>query len=333
MARVVSGMRATGPLHIGHYFGTLVNWLQLQEEHECYFFIADLHALTTDYGDAARLRENVKVLFAEWLAAGLDPQRSVLFLQSQVPEHAELALLLGMLIPLSWLERNPTYKEQLRELKNRELRTFGFLGYPVLMAADIFLYEGELVPVGEDQLPHLELTREFARRFNQFYGDVLVEPQALLTPARRVPGMDRRKMSKSYGNAIYLGDSPQTMAQKVHSAYTDPQKIRKHDPGHPEGCVVFAYHQLVQEESGWKQVERECRAGERGCVDCKAEAARLLAARFAEFRERRAYWLSHETELWDLLLEGCRRARRVAQQTMQKVRAAMGLTPEKALRT
>jgi len=325
--RVVSGFRPTGRVHLGHYYGTLKNWIALQSDpgYDCFFFIADWHALTTDYEKPERLSEYSLELYAEWLAMGLDPDQSVIFLQSHIPQHAELALLLGMLVPLSWLERNPTYKEQLRELSTRDLTTYGFLGYPVLMAADVFLYGAERVPVGEDQLPHLELAREFARRFNSLYGRVLVEPQPLLTPAARVPGLDRRKMSKSYGNALYLSDEPETIQKQMMTAYTDPVKIRKNDPGHPEGCMVFAYHRLVQDEAGWKVVEFECKNGLRGCVDCKKEAARRIADAFADFRRRKKDLLQDKPGLVKKLREGCERAREEAERTMVAVRRAMGL--------
>lgn len=325
--RVVSGFRPTGRTHLGHYYGTLKNWVALQEnlDYECYFFIADWHALTTDYEKPEHLSEYSLELFAEWIAMGLDPEKSVIFLQSHIPQHAELALLLGMIVPLSWLERNPTYKEQLRELSTRDLTTYGFLGYPVLMAADIFLYRAERVPVGEDQLPHLELAREFARRFNFIYGEVLVEPQPLLTPAPRVLGLDRRKMSKSYENALYLSDTPETLEQKMMTAYTDPLKIRKSDPGHPDGCMVFGYHRLIQDEPGWKLVEYECKNGLRGCVDCKKEAANRMSAAFAEFRSRRNELLSDRASLVRILMSGCERARDIAEDTMARVRKAMRL--------
>ncbi|MHA2620233.1 MAG: tryptophan--tRNA ligase [bacterium JZ-2024 1] len=325
--RVVSGFRPTGRVHLGHYYGTLKNWLTLQEDpkYECYFFIADWHALTTDYERPQRLSEYTLELYSEWLAMGLDPNRSVIFLQSHVPQHAELALLLGMMIPLSWLERNPTYKEQLRELSTRDLTTYGFLGYPVLMAADVFLYDAERVPVGEDQLPHLELAREFARKFNNLYGQVLVEPEPLLTPSARVPGLDRRKMSKSYGNALYLSDEPDILQKAMMTAYTDPLKIRKSDPGHPDGCMVFAYHQLVQNRQGWQIVEKECKAGLRGCVACKKEASDRISETFALFRERKRELLKDRSAVTRLLLEGCDHARETAEKTMQRVRKAMGL--------
>jgi tryptophanyl-tRNA synthetase len=325
--RVVSGFRATGRTHLGHYYGTLRNWLALQGDsrYECYFFIADWHALTTDYEKPGRLSGNTLELYAEWLAMGLDPDRSVIFLQSHIPQHAELALLIGMLVPLPWLERNPTYKEQLRELTTRELTTYGFLGYPVLMAADVFLYGAERVPVGEDQMPHLELAREFARRFNSLYGDVLVEPQPLLTPSARVPGLDRRKMSKSYENALLLSDTPETTQKRMMTAYTDPLKVRKDDPGHPQGCMVFSYHRLVQDEKGWKTVEYECTNGLRGCVHCKKEAAQWIGDTFAEFRARKKELLKDREALMRRLRAGSVRAQNTAEGTMSAVRKAIGL--------
>ncbi len=323
--RVLSGHRPTGKLHLGHYFGTLVKWVELQEnpEDECFYFIADWHALTTDYADSREIQSNVRAEILDWISAGLSPEKSVLFRQSEVKSHSELSLLLGMVTPLPWLERNPTYKEVLRDLTTRDLHTFGFLGYPVLQAADILIYRAQFVPVGEDQLPHLELTREIARRFNHFYGTIFPEPQPLLTEFSRVPGLDGRRMSKSMGNHIPFSSTPEEIEQLVMKAYTDPQKIHKNSPGHPEGCVVFAYWQLVGEPEEVKVVEYECRNGLRGCVECKMQCASRIADFFAPMREKRKQLQESYPDVEILLQEGNERAREEAEQTMKLVRSAV----------
>ncbi|HVA66692.1 MAG TPA: tryptophan--tRNA ligase [Elusimicrobiota bacterium] len=377
---VVSGMRPTGRLHLGNYWGALKNWLALSQAHDCYFFVADWHMLTTGYEDTAKLKENSREMVLDWLAAGLDPQKCVVFKQSDVPEHMELSGILGMVTPLSWLENNPTWKEQLQELaktkhsditeqisgsvklKVREpverrikesvssevleqvkektgwrpsgdepfLRTYGFLGYPVLQAADILLYHGTKVPVGQDQLPHLELSREIARRFNNVFGQVLVEPQPLLTPTPKVPGLDGRKMSKSYDNAINLYETQDSLKKKVMSAYTDSKKIRAADPGHPEpcpenppGCSIFALHKLYADAGFVSRRGQECREGKIGCVACKKDLLAEMEPAYARFREAREGYAAKKGLVENILEDGARKARVVAQKTMAEVRRAM----------
>lgn len=322
-ARLLSGMQPTGVLHLGNLEGALRNWVQLQDQYDSYFCIVDWHALTTLAERTEEIPHNVREVAIDYIAAGLNPEKCAIFVQSHVKEHAELHLLFSMITPLGWLERVPTYKEK-RENLQLESVSYGLLGYPVLQAADILIYRAQVVPVGEDQLPHLELTREIARRFNYLYGEVFPEPQALLTPAARVPGLDGRKMSKSYNNAIYLSDDAHTVTQKVKQAFTDPQKIRKSDPGHPEGCVVFALHQIYSKSEA-ATVESECRAGQRGCVDCKMQLAGNLNTALDPLRHRRQELLAKAGELERILREGAERARAVAQETMTQVRAVMHL--------
>ena len=322
--RVLSGMRPTGRLHLGNWMGALANWVELQEAHECFFMVADWHALTTGYQDTTGLRDNIREMVLDWLAAGLDPERSVLFRQSAVKEHAELHLLLSMVTPLSWLERVPTYKEQLRELNGRDLATYGFLGYPLLQAADILAYRATRVPVGEDQLPHLELTREVVRRFNHLYGEVFPEPAGTLHRAAVLPGVDGRKMSKSYGNVITLTADPEEVRARVQAMVTDPRRIHRTDPGHPEVCDVFVFHRLFNAENA-EQIAADCRGARIGCVQCK----KLMAARLNEVLEpvrRRRAALKEEPELVEhILAAGAARARREAAATMGLVRQAVGL--------
>lgn len=323
--QVVSGMRPTGNLHIGNYFGALVNWVRLQDEYNCNFFIADWHALTTGYAATEDMKENTYHLMADFLAAGLDLQRCNIFLQSLVPAHAELHLLLSMITPLSWLERCPTYKAQLEQLSEREITTYGFLGYPCLMAADVILYKCDYVPVGEDQLPHLELAREMVRRFHYLYQtELFKEPQALLTKVKVLPGTDGRKMSKSYDNTIALGEEPETVKKKVMSMKTDPARIRKDDPGHPEVCTVFSYHGLFNKAEEQAEVERTCRAGEIGCVACKRNLQKSMAAFHTPLYEKRTDLLAHHrADLKEALYEGSRKAAVIADATMEEVKAAM----------
>lgn len=322
---VLSGMRATGRLHLGHYFGAVKNWVELQDRYTCYYFSADWHALTSDYADPSEVATYSLEAVADWIASGLDPERSVIFVQSLVPEHAELQLLLSMITPLGWLERVPTYKEQIREVRNKDLSTYGFLGYPVLQTADILVYRGNYVPVGEDQASHLELSREIARRFNSLYGEVFPEPQALFTPTPRVPGLDGRKMSKSYDNAINLSDTPEEIRAKCSIMFTDPERLRRKDPGHPETCNLFQFHRLISSTETQDRVERQCRLAQIGCVDDKA----LLADRLIEFltpiRERREELLRDRDTLMDIIVEGSRRARERAAETMDRVRRAISL--------
>jgi tryptophanyl-tRNA synthetase len=330
---VLSGMRATGKLHLGHYFGAIKNWVDLQDRYECYYFSADWHALTSDYADPSDVSTNSIEAVADWLASGLDPERSVIFVQSLVPEHAELQLLLSMLTPLGWLERVPTYKEQIREIQNKDLATYGFLGYPVLQTADILTYRGHFVPVGEDQASHLELSREIARRFNTFYGDVFPEPKALFTPTPKVPGVDGRKMSKSYGNAINLSDTPEVIREKCMGMFTDPERLRRKDPGRPESCNLFQFHRLISPPEVQERVETECRLAQIGCVDDKKLLAEQLIEFLAPIRERREELLSERDTLMDIVFEGSRKARERAMETMEQVRSALSLDYGKRVRS
>jgi tryptophanyl-tRNA synthetase len=297
----------------------------MQDEFECFFAIVDWHALTTHYGEAAGLRGSIREVALDWLAAGLDPERCTLFVQSQVKEHAELHLLLSMLVPLPWLERVPTYKEQQQQMAGRDLSTYGFLGYPVLQAADILVYNADLVPVGEDQLSHIELTREIARRFNHFYGPVFTEPQARTTAAPRLPGTDGRKMSKSYGNAIALAEPAAEVRPKVLTMITDPARKRRSDPGNPDVCPVFDLHKAFSKPGEIATVDRECRTAGIGCVDCKTILLSNLEERMEPHRQRRAMLERHVSRVDEVLAEGARRARDAAGSTMQRVRAAVGL--------
>jgi len=322
---VVSGMRPTGKLHLGHYFGVLKNWLELQDQYRCFFFIADWHALTTEYQDPKILRQACRDILLDWLAAGLDPKRCTIFLQSRVPEHAELHLLLSMLTPISWLERVPSYKELKNELKDRDLSTYGFLGYPLLQTADVAIYNAHLVPVGQDQVAHLELSREVLRRFNHLYGETFVEPQALLTQAPKVPGLDGRKMSKSYGNAIYLSDDEAAVRKKMGDAVTDPARIRKSDPGNPDICNVFDYHRLFSPPELVSRVNLQCRAAEIGCVEDKKLATENLLAFLRPIQERRRALEAQPKVLEEILEAGAAEARKVAQGHLKRVYERMGL--------
>ncbi len=322
--RVLSGTRPTGKLHLGNLMGALENYRNLQSE-DSFFMIADLHALTTEYEHSSKIADNVQEVVLDYLAVGLDPDKCTIFVQSEVPEHAELSLLLSMITPLGWLERNPTYKEQMRELKGREISTHGFLGYPVLQAADILLYQAKKVPVGEDQLPHLELTRELVRRFHNIYGPgVFVEPEAMMTNAPRVPGLDGRKMSKSYENCIYISDSAAEVEKKVRAMVTDPARKRREDKGHPEVCPVFFHHQLFN-KTGVAVVEKECREALRGCIDCKKEMANQMNAFLDPIRQKRELWKTKKSEITQILSRGREKARHVAGETLAKVMKAMGI--------
>jgi tryptophanyl-tRNA synthetase len=379
--RVVSGMRPTGRLHLGHYFGALQNWLKLQKEYDCFFFVADWHALTTHYEDTSSIAENTRQVATDWLAVGLDPEKSTLFVQSSVLEHAELHVLLSMITPLSWLERVPTYKEQIENLKERDLGTYGFLGYPLLQSADIVIYDADFVPVGEDQVPHVEITREVVRRFNTAFFEikkkpdaeqmealrtafapkndsnvsqddwqrllgmmrsapidlrqsvfsnvgihtnpVLHEPGHLLTATPRLPGLDGRRMAKSYGNAIWLSDAPDEIRTKVRNMMTDPQRQRRTDPGRPEICPVFAYHKLFSSGDTVAQVDRDCRTAAIGCVDCKKLMADGLVKWIEPVQTRRKEFESNPKRVWDILDAGNKKARKAAVATMKRVRNAI----------
>ena len=324
-------MRSTGKLHLGNYVGALQNWVRMQDEYECFFMVADWHALTTDYADTSRIKENSLEVVLDWLAAGLDPEKSVIFIQSHVPAHAELHLLLSMITPLGWLERVPTYKEQRENIKDKDLGTYGFLGYPVLQAADILVYKGDCVPVGEDQVAHVELTREIARRFNGFFGakkEVFPEPQALLTPAAKLPGTDGRKMSKSYGNTILLTDPEPIVRQKLKTMVTDPARVRRSDPGNPDVCPVGDLHKIFSSKETLVKVNEGCRSAGIGCIECKGWAADSLVKLLNPMQERRKKFEENPRLAWDILEAGTERARRVAAETMNDVRAAMGMSLE-----
>ncbi|MBS1819585.1 MAG: tryptophan--tRNA ligase [Acidobacteria bacterium] len=327
-ARVVSGMRPTGPLHLGHLVGALGNWVPLQDTYDCYYFVADWHALTSDYANTSNLTAFAYEMAADWIAAGLDPEKSTLFVQSLVPEHAELYLLLSMVVPVPWLERVPTYKEQQENLKDKDLSSIGFLGYPLLQTADVALYDARFVPVGDDQVAHLELARESVRRFNNFFGDVLVEPQPLLSKFSRLPGLDGdKKMSKSLGNTIHLSESAEDVRKKVRSMYTDPKRVRADIPGTVEGNPVFIYHDAfnpnVDEVNDLKE---RYRAGKVGDVEVKTKLANALNAHLEPIREKRAQVLANPNTVRDILHEGSRRARAVAIETMERVRDAVKIT-------
>jgi len=320
--RVVSGMRPTGKLHLGHLVGALRNWVELQDAFECFYFVADWHALTSEYADTTEITASALDNAADWIAAGVDPEKSTLFIQSMVPEHAELHLLLSMIAPTPWLERVPTYKEQQEQVTDRDLATYGFLGYPLLQTADVVIYNAHAVPVGDDQVPHLELSREIVRRFNRLYGQVLVEPQALLSEASLIPGSDGRKMSKSFDNAIGIRDEPDEIRAKVRTFVTDPQKVRMGDPGRPEICPVFALHKTYSPDIvDWTQ--EHCRIGDLGCVDCKTNLADHLIEYFRPFRERRAELAADPGYVEKTLAEGADKVRPIMQETLAAVRAAM----------
>jgi len=379
--RILSGMRPTGKLHLGNLVGALQNWVKLQDEYESYHFVADWHMLTTGYENTLDLRQDTWEMVADWLACGLDPKKATFFVQSRLPEHAELHLLFSMVTPLGWLERVPTYKEQLDNIKDHDINTYGFLGYPLLQAADILMYKANAVPVGEDQVPHVELTREVARRFNLVFGKleevasvltgpeapgvvlnvphplkelvtehfqvepslqqraeflnkglaklrlIFPEPEALLTSAARLPGTDGRKMSKSYGNAIFLTDAPEVVSKKLATMVTDPARKRRSDPGNPDVCPVFDLHKIFSAQETIDRVNRECRTAEIGCVDCKKLAAGHLNAYLTPIHERRKPYEENPQRVWEILEDGTKRARKVAQQTMAEVRKAVHLTP------
>jgi tryptophanyl-tRNA synthetase len=328
--RVLSGMRSTGKLHLGNFVGALDNWVRMQDQYECFFFVADWHALTTDYADTSRVKQNSLDVAIDWLAAGLDPERCTMFIQSHVPQHAELHLLFSMITPLGWLERVPTYKEQRENITEKDLGTYGFLGYPLLQAADILIYKGDFVPVGEDQVAHIELTREVARRFNQFYKlnntEVLPEPQPLLTPTPKLPGTDGRKMSKSYGNTIMLSDPEPVVRQKLKTMVTDPARVRRTDPGNPDVCPVGDLHKIFSDKATMAKVNEGCRSAGIGCIECKGWAADSLIKTLNPIQERRKKYEENPRLAWDILEAGSAKAREVANATMNEVREAMHMS-------
>ncbi len=325
--RIFSGMQPSGRFHLGNYMGALENWVRLQHEYECLFSIVDLHALTSSYIDTSNLQDNVMEMAIDWLSAGLDPEKNIIFVQSHVKEHAELALLLGMSTPLSWLERVPTYKDKLQNwsAQGKDNNTYGFLGYPVLMAADIMLYKATCVPVGEDQSAHLELTREIVRRFNYLYNkEVFPEPQAVFSQAKVLPGIDGRKMSKSYGNTIPFGAGPEEMWERIRMMTTDPQRIKKTDPGHPEVCIVYAFHKVFNPEE-YEEIGTKCRAGEIGCVECKKRLAEKMNTMLADIHIKREELSKKPGYIKEVLDFGAQRARKEAEKTMAEVKAAMNV--------
>jgi len=325
METIVSGARPTGQLHLGHLHGALRNWVRLQKDYRCFFFVADWHALTTDYASPQAIRESGLDMVAEWLSVGIDAERCTIFRQSDIKEHAELHVLLSMLTPISWLERNPTYKEQIRELKERDLSTYGFLGYPVLQAADIVMYKAHKVPVGVDQAPHVELTREIVRRFNGLYEPIFPEPAVLLTESQRVPGLDGRKMSKSYGNAVYLSDSPDIIDKKLSRMVTDTARVRRTDPGEPTKCPAFELHKIYCTPEEIEEVSEGCRKASIGCLDCKKVMIRHVIDDLEPFRKQQAHYASHPAEIQDVVSEGNKVARKQADITMTEVRSALTL--------
>lgn len=339
--RVLSGMRSTGKLHLGNYVGALKNWIKLQKDYDCFFFVADWHALTTDYADTSLLKTNSLEVAIDWLAAGLDPEKSTMFIQSHVPEHAELHLLLSMITPLSWLERVPTYKEQRENIKDKDLGTYGFLGYPLLQSADILLYQADYVPVGQDQVPHVEITREIARRFNQFYQlpakavspsarhtNVFPEPQPLLTPSAKLPGTDGRKMSKSYNNYILLSDPETIVRQKLKTMVTDPARVRRSDPGNPDVCPVGDLHKIFSNAEINHKVDVGCRSAGIGCIECKSWVSDSILAELNPIRERRRKYEKNPRLIWDILEAGSARASETAEKTMTQARAAMKMSKQ-----
>ena len=325
METIVSGMRPTGRLHLGHFHGALINWLRLQEQYQCYFFVADWHALTTDYAAPQGIAESTVEMMMDWLAVGLDPKKSVLFRQSRVKEHAELHLIYSMITPVPWLERNPTYKEQIKEIVGKDLSTYGFLGYPVLQAADITIYKANKVPVGVDQAPHVELTREIDRRFNQLYRPIFPEPDVLLTEAQKVPGLDGRKMSKSYGNAVFLSDTPKDIDAKISRMMTDPARVKRTDPGEPEKCPAFQLHKIYCTPEEIEEVSKGCRTAGIGCLDCKKIMIKHVIEQLAPVRDRRMQLENSPQKVEEILAGGNQAAQHKAVSTLVEVRETLGL--------
>ena len=321
--RVLSGMQPSGRLHLGNLLGALENWKTLQKQNECFFFVADWHALSTNFEDTSQLKTFVHEILIDWLAAGIDPERTTVFIQSHVPAHAILNLLLSMITPVPWLERNPTYKEKQEQIESRDLSTHGFLGYPVLQAADILLYKADAVPVGKDQLPHLELTREIARRFNSLYTPVLVEPKELLTKFPKIMGTDGRKMSKSYGNTISLSDSEPDVRQKLKIMVTDPARVRRKDPGNPEVCPVFDFHKIYSTSAVIDQINSECRTAGIGCIECKKFVADSMVEQLSPIWEARKTLEGNPKRLEEVAQLGSKRATEISQETLSEVKEAM----------
>jgi tryptophanyl-tRNA synthetase len=325
--RIVSGIRPTGDLHVGHYLGVLRNWVSLQQEYQCFYFIADWHALTSEYRDPSIIEQSARDMVVIFLSVGIDPEKSVIFRQSHIKTHAELFLLLSMITPIAWLERNPTYKEMREELKEKDLSNLGFLGYPVLQAADIVIYGADKVPIGEDQLPHLELTREIVRRFNFIYGGgVLIEPKEILTETPKVPGLDGRKMSKSYGNAIFIEETEQSLSAKVMQMLTDPKRMTRKDPGEPDECNLYPFHTYFTDEATREEIKSGCRTAGLGCVDCKKILIRGLIREFSPVWEKIGYYKGHASLVDDILHAGCLKAGKESDLTIERVRTAMKLT-------
>ena len=323
--RALSGIQPSGKLHLGNLVGALSNWVGLQDKYDCFYFIADLHALTTGYAETGKLKENILDVGMDMLSAGLDPEKSTLFIQSDIPEHSELHLLFSMITPLSWLERVPTYKAQIEELKEKDLGTYGFLGYPVLQAADILIYKADVVPVGQDQLPHLELTREIARRFNYFYKEVFPLPKDLLTASPVLPGLDGRKMSKSYGNTIGISDTPETVLKKINTAITDPARVKREDKGHPEICTIFAFHKIFN-NAETKQISIDCSKAKIGCVECKKLIAKRLNEYLAPIYEKRRTLEKRKDYVREVFIEGGKKAQVMARQTLSEAKKVMGIS-------
>lgn len=316
-------MRPTGPLHLGNLHGALKNWIEMQDQYDCFFFIADWHALTSDYEDTGSISDYIRDIMIDWLSVGISPERNTIFVQSHIAEHAELFLILSMITPVPWLERNPTYKDQIAELSSKDLSTFGFLGYPVLQAADIIMYKADGVPVGTDQIPHVEITREIVRRFNHLYGKVFPEPEVILARTPKILGIDRRKMSKSYNNAIYLSDSPDDITAKVAMMITDPQRARRGDPGDPDVCNVFEFHKIYTDIKIVERIDNECRRAKTGCVECKEIMTQNLIKALEPIREKREHYKSRPELVDSIITSGSSKARKVARLTMQEVRAAI----------
>lgn len=323
---IVSGMRPTGLLHLGHYFGVLKNWQQLQNQYRCFFFVADWHSLTTEYNQVDIVQKTLREMVIDWLASDIDPQKATLFVQSSISEHAELHLLFSMITPLGWLERVPSYKELQKELTGKDLSTYGFLGYPLLQTADVALYKATKVPVGQDQVPHIELAREIVRRFNHLYKEIFPEPQSLLTKAAKIRGSDGRKMSKSYNNCVYLADSESQVEKKIREYMTDPARKRREDPGNPEICPIFDYHKIVSTTAEAQQIDQDCRSAGIGCVDCKKILLKNLNHELAPFREKRQALIKKPQVVDEILAAGRTKAKAIASQTLAEANAAMGLT-------